>query len=68
MLERPKIKTTNVRGSGDTLSAVVAAELAKGSSVLDAIFLAHEFTTHAISRGAEWELGFGQGPISQMRW
>ncbi|HAN07091.1 MAG TPA: bifunctional hydroxymethylpyrimidine kinase/phosphomethylpyrimidine kinase [Acidimicrobiaceae bacterium] len=68
ILERPKIKTTNVRGSGDTLSAVVTAELAKGSSVLDAILLAHEFTTHAIARSAEWELGFGQGPISQMRW
>lgn len=68
ILERPKIRTTNVRGSGDTLSAVVAAELAKGSATLDAIFLAHEFTTNAISRSAEWELGSGQGPIGQMRW
>ena len=59
----PRIDTPNVRGSGDTLSAAITAELARGASVREALDRAHRFTSAALAVGATWRLGSGQGPL-----
>lgn len=48
ILESDKIETTYTHGAGCTYSAAIAAELAKGSSVKDAVKTAKSFITAAI--------------------
>ncbi|MCT7681030.1 MAG: hydroxymethylpyrimidine/phosphomethylpyrimidine kinase, partial [Lactobacillus crispatus] len=61
---KPFFKTDRVNGTGDTLSAVIAAELAKGKSVIDAVKIGKDFTYDAISHpidvGSKW------GPINHL--
>ena len=61
---KPFFKTDRVNGTGDTLSAVIAAELAKGKSVIDAIKIGKDFTyaaiSHPIDVGSKW------GPINHL--
>lgn len=46
--EAPRIDTINTNGAGCTYSAAIAAYLAKGKSVLEAVHLAKSFITTAI--------------------
>jgi len=62
-LSQPRIDTTNLHGSGDTLSAAICAFVAQGRDWLDAIRRAQAFTHQAIRRGANWRLGAGHGPL-----
>lgn len=59
---KPYFKTDRVNGTGDTLSAVIAAELAKGKSISDAVKIGKDFTyealSHPIAVGSKW------GPIN----
>jgi hydroxymethylpyrimidine/phosphomethylpyrimidine kinase len=68
MLEQVRIPTTNDHGTGCTLSAGIAAYLARGETVSDAIVRAKEFVTRAISGSVSWELGSGHGPLDQLGW
>lgn len=63
LLEAAWIDTPNVRGSGDTLSAAIASELAKGESAEEAVRRGHDYTHAALAAGALWRLGGGQGPL-----
>lgn len=56
------VKTNRVNGTGDTLSAVIAAELAKGNDVATAISIAKKFVHEAITN--EIEVGHQFGPIN----
>lgn len=47
-LEAPRIDTINTSGAGCTYSAAIAAYLAKGKSIHDAVLLAKSFITTAI--------------------
>ena len=49
VLRAPKVGTERVSGAGCTLAAAVAAELAKGVVVADAVAFAKDFTTAAIA-------------------
>lgn len=49
--EAPRIDTINTSGAGCTYSAAIAAYLAKGKTVLDAVHLAKSFITTAIEHG-----------------
>lgn len=49
--EAPRIDTVNTSGAGCTYSAAIAAELAKGSSIFEAVKHAKEFVTAAIEYG-----------------
>lgn len=49
--EAPRIDTVNTSGAGCTYSAAIAAEMAKGRSVLDAVHSAKSFVTTAITNG-----------------
>lgn len=55
-----RINTKNTHGTGCTLSAAIATELAKGSSPFDAVKNAKEFITTAIK--FSFPLGSGHGP------
>ena len=59
---KPFINTERINGTGDTLSAVIAAELAKGNSILDSVRIAKEFTYEAIAHPIE--VGSKYGPIN----
>ena len=54
------IQTNNTHGTGCTLSSAIAAQLAKGKSVADAIEAAKTYTTEAIRHS--FSLGKGHGP------
>lgn len=61
---KPYFKTNRVNGTGDTLSAVIAAELAKGTDLLKAVKIAKDFTYDAISHPIE--VGSKFGPINHL--
>ncbi|KRM71912.1 bifunctional hydroxymethylpyrimidine kinase/phosphomethylpyrimidine kinase [Lacticaseibacillus brantae] len=55
-------KTDRVNGTGDTLSAVITAEIGKGNSIEDAIRIAKRFVNEAIAN--EIPVGHQFGPIN----
>jgi hydroxymethylpyrimidine/phosphomethylpyrimidine kinase len=57
-----RIQTPNTHGTGCTLSAAIAAELAQGRDVGDAVGLAKRYLTEAIRRSGP--LGSGHGPVA----
>lgn len=58
-----RIHTKNTHGTGCTFSSAIAAYLAHGLPLNDAIREAKEYMKNAISAGAEYEIGKGNGPI-----
>ncbi|WP_353486040.1 bifunctional hydroxymethylpyrimidine kinase/phosphomethylpyrimidine kinase [Apilactobacillus xinyiensis] len=58
----PYYDTTHKNGTGDSLSAAITAEIAKGKSVKEAIIIADEFVDAAIKNGIE--VGHKFGPIN----
>jgi hydroxymethylpyrimidine/phosphomethylpyrimidine kinase len=61
-LEEDYVPTDRVNGTGDTLSACIAAEIAKGESIEQAIRIAKRFTHRAIAN--EIAVGHKFGPIN----
>ena len=59
-LEHPRIDTPNTHGTGCTLSSSLAANLAKGLSLEEAVKASKAYVTEAIAYGIE--LGAGCGP------
>lgn len=57
-----RITTKNTHGTGCTFSAALTAELAKGSSVLDALAIAKSFIQAAIED--DLRIGAGHGPTN----
>jgi hydroxymethylpyrimidine/phosphomethylpyrimidine kinase len=57
-----RVNTRATHGTGCTFSAAVAAELALGADVVDAVRAAKEYLTQAILRAAP--LGGGHGPVA----
>ncbi|MBD8348823.1 bifunctional hydroxymethylpyrimidine kinase/phosphomethylpyrimidine kinase [Dysgonomonas sp. HGC4] len=62
-LRSERIQTRNTHGTGCTFSSAVAAFLAHGLSLNDAVRKAKEYMTKAIAVGAEYEIGKGHGPV-----
>lgn len=58
----PRVATRHTHGSGCTYSAAIAAELAKGTPLLDAVARAKAFITEAIRTAPG--LGAGNGPLN----
>ncbi|MDP9329809.1 MAG: bifunctional hydroxymethylpyrimidine kinase/phosphomethylpyrimidine kinase [Actinomycetota bacterium] len=63
-LEVERIDTPNTHGTGCTLSAAIAAYLARGDGVLDAVRAGKAFVTEAIRHTLK--LGSGIGPVDQL--
>lgn len=58
-----RIESRNLHGTGCTLSAAIAAQLAKGHSMAEAVAEAHDYLQGAIVGARNWRIGAGQGPL-----
>lgn len=58
-----RIRTKNTHGTGCTLSSAIAAGLAKGELLPQAIHTAKGYITGAIKAGSEYQIGKGSGPL-----
>ena len=63
-LSSPTINTNNIHGTGCTLSSAIAAFIARGLSLEEAISKAKEYITDAIRHGADIKIGKGYGPVN----
>ncbi|PIE59299.1 MAG: bifunctional hydroxymethylpyrimidine kinase/phosphomethylpyrimidine kinase [Desulfobulbus propionicus] len=59
----PRVNTNNNHGTGCTLSSAIAAHIARGANVIDAVGKAKEYITGALIAGASYQLGQGHGPV-----
>ena len=62
-LHAPRIDTQNTHGTGCTLSASIAAGLAKGLTLDDAVREAHHYLQGAIAAADGMGVGSGHGPV-----
>ncbi len=62
-LAAPRTKTNNTHGTGCSLSSAIAAGLAKGCSLEDAVRNAKAYVTAAIAAADRLNVGRGHGPI-----
>ena len=62
-LRAPWVETPNVHGTGCTLSAAIAANLALGSDAFSAIEDAKSFVREALISSSGGALGAGPGPL-----
>lgn len=58
------ITTRNTHGTGCTLSAAIAAFMARGYGLAEAVAEAKSFITEAIRSGADVAIGHGIGPVN----
>jgi hydroxymethylpyrimidine/phosphomethylpyrimidine kinase len=68
VLPGERVRTGNDHGTGCSLSAAVAAHLARGACVPEAITQAKAFVARALAGGADWRLGAGHGPLDHFGW
>ena len=60
----PRIDTPNLHGTGCTLAAAIAAQLARGDALPDAVGTALDYVAKAIAAGALYRIGAGNGPLN----
>ena len=63
-LASPRIASQNVHGTGCTLSSAIAAHLALGHPLEEAVRLARAYILGAIAAGADVRTGHGHGPLN----
>jgi hydroxymethylpyrimidine/phosphomethylpyrimidine kinase len=63
-LETERVDTNNNHGTGCTLSSAVAALLAAGQGIEEAVRRAKAYITEAIRAGAAYRIGTGHGPVN----
>ena len=59
----PRVATKNTHGTGCTLASAIAAGLAKGLSLDDAVRDAKAYVTAAIAAADRLDVGSGRGPL-----
>lgn len=62
--ETEKFITNNTHGSGCTLSSAIAAYMARGENLKDAVAKAQEYVFEAIKNGKDAITGKGNGPLN----
>lgn len=62
-LSGPWVETANTHGTGCTFAAAVAALLARGGTVDEALDGAKAYVGRALAGAAGWRLGSGHGPL-----
>lgn len=65
-LSSPTIATRNTHGTGCTLSSAIAAYIATGFGLSEAVKLAKEYMSKAIEAGAGVSIGKGNGPVNHL--
>lgn len=63
-MRAPRIHSANTHGTGCTLSSAIAAHLALGASLPDAVQAARAFVRAALEAGAKVRTGAGSGPLN----
>jgi hydroxymethylpyrimidine/phosphomethylpyrimidine kinase len=61
--EHPRVASRNTHGTGCTLSSAIAAELATGLELRDAVGSALDWLATVIAESAPHDLGSGHGPL-----
>lgn len=61
--EAERIETENTHGTGCTLSSAIAAYLARGFNLEEAVSGGKKYINSAIKAGAKYKIGHGQGPV-----
>ncbi|EFL52967.1 phosphomethylpyrimidine kinase [Solidesulfovibrio fructosivorans JJ]] len=61
---RPHVATRNTHGTGCTLSAAIAAQLALGKSLPEAVETARDYLQLTLETA--WDLGGGDGPVNHL--
>jgi hydroxymethylpyrimidine kinase/phosphomethylpyrimidine kinase len=67
-LRGPRVPTGNNHGSGCTFASTIAAQLAQGRTVMEAVELAKSYVARAMAGGAGWQIGGGIGPLDHFEW
>ena len=68
-LSAPRIATDNTHGTGCTLASAIAAGLAKGLALEDAVRQAKDYVTAALAAADRLGVGSGRGPLHHFhRW
>ncbi|MFW9873661.1 MAG: bifunctional hydroxymethylpyrimidine kinase/phosphomethylpyrimidine kinase [Candidatus Thorarchaeota archaeon] len=60
----PRIETRNTHGTGCTFASAIAAELAKGKKIKNAVHKAKAYLTAAIQKAKNLDIGQGFGPTN----
>jgi len=68
VLAGTRVATGNDHGTGCSLSAAVAANLARGAAVPAAVEEAKAYVAAALAGAADWHLGSGHGPLDHFGW
>lgn len=66
VFSRPHVDTANTHGTGCSLSAAIAAHLARGADVPAAVEAAKDDVHRALVGAAGWRLGAGHGPLDHL--
>jgi hydroxymethylpyrimidine/phosphomethylpyrimidine kinase len=59
----PRVRTRNTHGTGCTLSSAIAARLAQGASLREAVGVAKRYVTGALRAADSLRVGHGAGPV-----
>ena len=62
-LAAERVESRNTHGTGCTLSSAIAAHLARGCGIEEAVRRAKDYIHRAIAAGAGYRLGRGHGPV-----
>jgi hydroxymethylpyrimidine/phosphomethylpyrimidine kinase len=62
-LQATRVETRNTHGTGCTLSSAIAADLAKGASLRQAVTRAKAYVTSALKSAGALRIGKGRGPV-----
>lgn len=63
LFSAPRIETRNTHGTGCTLSSAIAAGLAKGLALPEAVEAGKDFISAAIDASTQLHIGRGHGPV-----
>jgi hydroxymethylpyrimidine/phosphomethylpyrimidine kinase len=62
--DAPRVDTPNTHGTGCTFASAIAAELAKGQPVQEAVRIAKSYLTAALRAAVALQIGHGHGPLN----
>ena len=62
--DAPRLETPNTHGTGCTFASAIAAELAKGQPVPEAVRIAKAYLTAALRAAVDLLIGHGHGPLN----
>ena len=62
-LSAPRVTTQNTHGTGCTLSSAIAAHIARGADLSDAVHAGKDYISAAIDHADDLRVGTGHGPV-----